>query len=85
MLHTDEVHCGLVQCIRQLELKHSNGNTYVHNSLCDAIPQCMYYSLHTTALRALYLNSALALATKSAERITGEMLNNFNIKHYGKY
>lgn len=37
MLHTNKVHCGLGQCIRQLKLKHSNSNTYVHNSLYDAV------------------------------------------------
>ena len=31
------------------------------------------------------LHRSPALVVKLAERITGEMLNNFNIKQYGKY
>ena len=73
MLHTNRVHCGLGQCIRQLRLKYSSSNIYVYSSLYD------------TALDALCLNFALALIAKLAERITGETLNNFNIKQYGKY
>lgn len=58
MLHANDVHCGLVQYIRQLELKHSNGNTYAHSSLYD------------TALCIQCLNFALALVMKLAERIS---------------
>lgn len=85
MLHANDVHCGLVQYIRQLELKRSNGNTYAHNSLYDTVLRYVHHSLYITALCIQCLNFVLALVTKLAERITGEMLNNFNIKHYGKY
>ncbi len=49
-------------------------------------PECLNcVGLKASGLCAGCPHRSPALVVKLAERITGEMLNNFNIKQYGKY
>ena len=83
MLHTRVIDCGLALWVRRFEPECSNCVGYMHSGLCARYPHrgpALVVKLAERISATIGQENGQENNRRMAKRITGEMLNNFNIK-----